>query len=481
MKLVCNALMCSDLKRDWMLSLRSIEIPSLDHPDYYILSNDEVRTPIRFRGPRKGWIFLGVGSPHVLHALAELSVTKDIARITFCDNNPRQLGHLLRLVRFILESGNRIDFLQRLFCGNISPDAREALDEVPEAPRGTIRGSNTGRAENQLWELEKRFWAGFKFDPNSFHLAYGRVAERREDGLYTSQDVIGEINQCVLTVVCGAKDRYRVWPFTAGYGSGFLRNEESFHRLKLVLLSTPVSFLIEDITTFAQKYLTYFRYFPVALWVSNIFAEWFVRRNPSLEILRDTLTQLGSQVAPSFPELDIYLIADERGGWKVPDALRGDSRRRRPKLSVHSRTFREVASRLKGSKCIEIVNVKSWIDQDGGKSKLPCTVYSLFKDSKRLIAERKYDTAFFHILAGHGVSRQELGEALVNARANCKRLLVLEHHRLSPDFWGRRGLFTPKEIRQFLGKEDEIVYIRGNRAWVRNFLMVYDQKDVSFF
>jgi len=134
---------------------------------------------------------------------------------------------------------------------------------------------------------------------------------------------------------------------------------------------------------------------------------------------------------------------------------------------------------MKGTRCIEVVNVQSWIEQDGGNSKLPCTEYCLFKEYKRSVAERSFDTTFFHILAGHGVSREEIREVILKARDNSRRLLILEHHRLSPDFWGRRGLFIPREIRQILGKEDEIVYIRGNRPWIRNFLMVYDQNNVS--
>src|SRR6056300_348446 len=85
-----------------------------------------------------------------------------------------------------------------------------------------------------------------------------------------------------------------------------------------------------------------------------------------------------------------------------------------------------------------------------------------------------YDTIFLHILAGHGTPVNQFLEllALVRNRARC--LLILEHHRLSPDFWSMRGLITPKEIRAVLGQERELHLIRGDMPWPRNFLMVYD-------
>ena len=127
-----------------------------------------------------------------------------------------------------------------------------------------------------------------------------------------------------------------------------------------------------------------------------------------------------------------------------------------------------------GEKRVEIVNVPTWIDQDGGTSKLPCTDYLLLTKVQEGYLEGFYDTIFFHILVGHGTSVNRFLELLALVRPRARRLLILEHHRWSPDFWSRGGLITPKEIRAVLGQERELLLINGDRPWPRNFLMVYD-------
>lgn len=474
-RLRCNVLPCGGLRSDPTLAAGEIELPSLDHPGYYILSNDEVRSPLRVQGPEGGWVFLGIGSPHVFHLLAEFARVRRVERVFFIDSNPRQLGHLLELARSVLASDDRAEYLQRLFCGRIAPRGREALGGIPAAPEGTIRGARSSGADDGCWDPEQRFWSGFEPDLDRFRLRYGRDAELSPGGVLTSQEVIGGIDRCVLTVACGTRERYPAWPFTAGYGSGFLRDEDSFRRLKRTLDSVPVTFLVEDLTAFAEEFLRYYRYFPVALWTSNLLTDWFADRFPGIRELRNTLARLGRQVMPDSPESDLYLFQDEREEWQLPAALRPGVDRRRPKLSIHTRTFREVSRRLEGQRCLEVVNVSRWVEEDGGTSKLPCTEYVLFRDLLQVLSGEGVDTVFFHILAGHGVSPAELGRILLLAREKSRRLLVLEHDRRSPDFWGRRGLVAPGEVRDILGREDEIVHIQGDRPWRRNFLMVYDR------
>ena len=449
--------------------------PDLCSPNYYILSNDEVPGPLQFPASGKGWLFLGVGSPHVLHALAEVMRQCGISRVVFLDNNPRQLGHLLRLLRFIRESSNRADYLAHLFCGEITEEAREALDFVPSAGEGSIRGARQGGNDDGLWEPEQRFWSGFHLDVDLFERMYGRKVEQRPGGLLTSQGVVGEISRCMLTVACGTKERYPAWPFTAGYGSGFLRDEETFRGFRSALGDIPLSFVTDDITTNCQRFFRYFRYQPIAFWASNLFDEWFAERYPGIRELHKEIVVMGTQREPHFPELDIYLIQDERSTWPVPRALSAGPLRRRPRLSIHSRTFREVACRMRGTRNLEVVNMPEWIARDGGRSKLPCTEYKMLRDLEEKGLDGRYETVFLHILSGHGTPRAWFREGLPALRSRAARLLILEHHPRSPDFWNARGLLSPEDIREVLGEEDELVHIRGNRPWVRNFLMVYDK------
>lgn len=473
-KIACNLFIDKGLQTDLTLEGNTIASPDLACPDYYILSNDEVRRPLTFKGPKEGWIFLGIASPHGLHALAEVIRQCSLERIAFVDNNPLQLGHLIRLIHWILDAKDRIDFLQSLFCGEITSDGQQALGEIPTAPTGSIRGARQGHRDDNLGELEERFWRGFELEIDRFLATYGREVERRPDGLLTSQRTIGEIDQCILTVACGTRERYSQWPFTAGFGSGFLRNEHIFSQLKETLVSVPISFIAEDFSTFAEPFLSAYRYHPIALWTSNLFDDWFSNRMPGIDKLRKSFVRLASQVEPYFPELDLYLIQDERSSWHVPPTLRAGRGRRRPRLSIHTRTFREVSRRMVGEKRVEIVNVPIWIDQDGGTSKLSCTDYMLLAEVQQGHLEGSYDTIFLHILAGHGTPVNQFLELLALVRNRARRLLILEHHRWSPDFWSMGGLITPKEIRAVLGQERELLLIRGDRPWPRNFLMVYD-------
>jgi hypothetical protein len=473
-KIFCNLLIDKTLQTDLTLQGNTIASPDLACPYYYILSNDEIRRPLRFKGPKEGWIFFGIASPHALHVLAEVIRQCSLERIAFIDNNPLQLGHLIRLIHWILKAKDRIEFLQSLFCGEITLDGQRALREIPMAPIGSIRGARQGQRDDNLAELEERFWGGFNLEIDRFLATYGREVTPRPDGLLTSQRAIGEIDQCILTVACGTRERYSQWPFTAGFGSGYLRNERIFGQLKETLVSVPISFIAEDFSTLAEPFLSAYRYHPIALWTSNLLDDWFSNRIDGIDKLRKSLVRVASQGEPYFPEIDIYLMQDERSSWDVPPALRACRGRRRSRLSTHTRTFREVSRRMIGEKRIEIVNVPTWIDQDGGTSKLSCTDYVLLTEVQQGHLESSYDTIFLHILVGHGTPVKRFLELVPLARNRARRLLILEHHRWSPDFWSRRGLITPKEIRAVLGQEREMLLINGDRPWPRNFLMVYD-------
>jgi hypothetical protein len=285
-KLACNLLITEHLQADNTLQGKISVFPGLDCPDYYILSNDEVRRPLRFKGPKEGWIFLGIGSPHVLHALAEVVRQCSLERIAFVDNNPLQLGHLIRLIHWILDAKDRIDFLQSLFCGEITPEGRQALEEIPTAPTSSIRGAREGKRDDSLGALEEQFWRGFELDAQRFFDTYGRDVKQRPDGLFTSQRTMGGIDQCILTVTCGTRERYSHWPFTTGFGSGFLRDEHTFSQIKETLIKVPISFIAEDFTKFAKPFLHAYRYHPIAIWTSNLFGDWFSSRIPGIDELR---------------------------------------------------------------------------------------------------------------------------------------------------------------------------------------------------
>ena len=143
-------------------------------------------------------------------------------------------------------------------------------------------------------------------------------------------------------------------------------------------------------------------------------------------------------------------------------------------MSAHYKSFVAVRRWLLEGPAIEIVNMPSWIAQDQGRSKLPDTRYVLLEDFLREQLVPHCQTAFLHILLGHGATERELQAAFDKAGRVARRILVLEHNSRSLDFIKCRGLAPLDRIVRLLGVPTRRVPVPGSFSWTRNWLLIYD-------
>jgi hypothetical protein len=456
---------------DEYIEVNQVKEITLNTSNYYILSNDQLSVK-SLPNHTNDSVFIGIAAPHVLHVVYEIYKKLSPSRLIFIDNNINQLAHLSRLIQWLFQSTCRYEFICKVFCGSISQKGIHLLESIDVVKDGFILGAEDVE-DNASLRIEKKFWEEFEFDEELFLKTYGRSVKQIEGGLLTELASIGEIKYSVLTLLCGAKKHYPDWPFTLGFGSGYLRNEASFNKLKTILVSSPASLIVADMTLYCKELIRYFRYFPLVIWASNIFCDWFSARYPNIKSFFSLLNVMGNQIEPEFPEYNIYLYQDDRNSWAIPSHLRPGWSRKRSVISVHTKTFYEVSRRIRGINNLEVINEPRWIKEDKGESKLLCTEYLLLSSMDQVELSKSYDCIFLHILIGHNVRLEMFNSFLVQAKDSCDKLIILEHYRYSPEFLYKRGLICPSHIRDIIGQEQELLYITGKYPWARNFLMVY--------
>lgn len=438
--------------------------------DYYFLSNDALTYGVESVSHMQNGVFIGIGNPHFFHVLSVV-LQRGIAlrRIIAVDANYTQLCHFDIIRRMICASSNRIEFLQRLFCVRFNARAIDLLERFCPFPRYYVHGAYK---QSEFYDIESQLWAHSVFDSTAFSEKYRLEAERCGAGLKISSRTVGDINTYYATFICGDRESYDSWPFTIGFGSGFLYDEDAFSQLKSALEGVPVYQICGDIVELFEPLSRSHRYNPLYVWSSNLFCDYFMNKFEPLRALCHRITMLGAQCEPQFPELDIVLIQDEREKLSAPQQIDTCVRHERP-WSIHTNSFHKIIPYMNGKRCIEVVNMRNWIENDGGQSKLANCEYMYIDDFINLSEQERFDTIFIHILAGHGMRRDDCAAVLRKAQRICSTLLVLEHNRASSDFCEQGIGLTRDEIRDILGMESAYEYCPGETCEDRNLLMVY--------
>ncbi|MBJ6751454.1 hypothetical protein [Geomonas anaerohicana] len=443
------------------------EVPS---GNFYFLSNDVLSLQPQPQRHDSDTVLCGVANPHFFHVIALAARTAGLKRIVAVDYNYDQLLHFRNMRDLILASDNRIAFLQRLFKVTFNARAIALLNGVRPAKPGQLRG---GVEKDPFFALEKELWSNLTFDAAAFQTSYGLSAEAAEAGLLVNSRTVGDIDTYYATMLCGSRSDYPRWPFTAAFGSGFLRDEATFLRLRQLLRQTPLYLLHGDLARLYPELLYSNRYHPMLVWCSNLLCDYFIAKHPAIEEIVTLSCRLGTQVEPVFPEQDLVLLQDERTRRPLPEAIDNRRGRRRP-WSIHTRTFAVVCRYLRGGNNLEVIGVPRWFEQDGGESKLPSTSYCMLEHFGALLGGgQRFDTILLHILSGHCDSPDHYRRLLQDARRMTDNLIVLEHNRLSKDFRGTGTGVTLEEMRDLLGAESILDYGSGERCADRNLILVY--------
>lgn len=445
-----------------------IEPPdSAQSGNYYFLSNDVFVDSFGFR-KSEPHIFWGIANPHFFHILTVALGKRSFRRIIAIDSNIDQLHHFLRLYNLIVNSKSRIDYLQNLFKVVFNNIALKILNEFPSGSASRVRG---GAVADKFAVTERLLWQNCSFDGAAFQQTYGLNVTKSELGLKINSNTIGDINEYYATILCCGRRSYPVWPFTAGFGTGFLRDEDSFVLLQQALVSVPVYALLGDISELFRSIVYSNRYEPQVFWASNLFCSYFTDKHPALLTMSRELNLLGTQKEPAFPELDVVVFHDRREKYLGPSLHDRFWRNRR--LSIHTQTFRKLVLYLEGSNNVEVVNVPEWIVKDNGCSKLPNTDYMELNSFLRLETNKQFDSLILHILVGHGLPKNEFADVLRKSLTMTDNLIVLEHNKESVDF-RRDGIgMSIDEIQSVLGPETVLDFGPGKHSADRNLIMVY--------
>ncbi|MDD2366340.1 MAG: hypothetical protein PHN84_09260 [Desulfuromonadaceae bacterium] len=437
--------------------------------NYYFLSNDQFRFKLPKSPNVAETVMIGVANPHFLHIISIYSTVSSLKRIIAVDANHEQLIHFNRLCATVLQSSNRIDYLQRLFKVRFNSKAISKLNGVSTSKIDEVRG---GVERDPYFLVEKEIWGNLHFDDECFWNTYGLKANVSDSGLLIQADTVGDINTYFATFLCCSRSDYEFWPFTAGYGSGFLQNEITFNRMKEILRTTPLYMLHADLSDIYSDLLLSNRYSPISVWCSNLLCDYFTSKNPALRQIIQVSSTLGTQFEPEFPEIDVVLLQDERTRIMLPKLIDNIKSRFR-KWSVHTKNFAKVSNYIRGNKNIEIISVRSWFNADQGKSKLANTKYIMLDDFLVFEGDSTFSSIVVHILQGHGVPTENYEKVLLKAYSMSENLIILEHNRSSKDFVRQKIGVTIDEIRDILGMESFLDFGPGVSCDDRNLIMVY--------
>lgn len=451
-----------------------LEIDNLKENNYYFLSNDLVN--VKFQNIYNVPVtFIGIANPHCFHVISLVGKKCVFKRIIAIDCNAGQLHHFSKISHTVLNSNNRIEYLQNLFKVKFNNRAIKLLEgfKIPFWKRSYIHGCVR---KDGYMESEETLWKNLVFDKNRFEEEYNLSVEGVDKGLLINSKTIGDFDRYYATFITASKADYKYHPFDTGYGFGFLRDEESFQNLKNILRDVPITLINEEMSKNYKNLLITNRYSPLIVWISNLLCDYFIEKNSGLKEIITLSERCGNNIDPQCPEIDINIIQDKRTEKELSKNIDNNYKTKR-RLSVHALSFQSVFNYMKGKKCLEVVNVQRWIDEDAGVSKLPDTNYIYIDKFLNLQNDESFDSIFIHILVGHGSPISEYSKVLKKARLLTCNLIILEHNIASKDFIETKKGCLVKDIRNILGKEDVLEFCLGVKSKDRNILMVYRSKN----
>lgn len=427
---------------------------------YYFCSNDVALFDLEPGSEPVSLIAIANG--RALDVLYGLSTRRPVRQVLFLDYNPAQLAHLRRVIDLIGRSRDRHAFLADLLCLTAPFPIWSLLGDIPTDETAGV-GAVLPLA--QYGQRERAFWASVDFDEAAFRARHGLTAEKTADGLRVDAAVMGGFNRYLVTLLPlpDDHDRDRIPVFGLGYGQGFLASDHSFAMLQTLLATTPMSFQCGDATAFLEPALQQWRYEPLVLWASNLFAPAFTQTYKELAALWRRLLDLGCG------PLDLRILQDQRSYRMLPPQVRSNRKQGWKRLGSHVIAFRAVARWLDGADGLHVTI------SDEAPSTLPgLRTMPLPRFLAGGAAQGPYPALFLHILHGYGCSLEQWREVLGLAAASCGRLVILEHHRGSPDFAGTAtATLLPEHVREILGPEVGWETVVGPKGEIRNFVIAY--------
>jgi len=435
---------------------------------FYYASNDIISNIHSNTEPEKKYTFLGIANTHMLHCIANcLEKGYDIKRIIAVDYSKLQVEHVYNTILLIKQSLNRIDFIEKFYKIKINERARNILNSFPKGDIGVTRGG-IEKEHCPYKTLEEQFWMSVQFQNNPKTDKLTRNWELTKNGIATNEKTIGDINKKYLTIYSCNKPDYDAWPFTIGWNSGFLRSDNTFFAMQILLRSIEIYIIQEDISHVIEPILLSNRYESIIFWSSNIFDDYFLKKKEKLKETLNKIQKLSSQ--KELPEINLYHIHDQRIRNLKPIRFR-------KKQSVHTMSFSKVIDFMADSyRCLELTNMDSWITEDHNISKLPNTDYMNVHDflSSNNLNNARIDCIFFHILMGHGVSQDTFKKAFQKAKSLNMKIVILEHNMLSRDFLNSNNVTTDlSTIRAICGKEKRYSFCPGFKDQYRNIILEF--------
>jgi hypothetical protein len=448
-----------------------IEITEMNTPssvEYYFLSNDGISIK-NFKGSNKDdMVYIGVGNPDWLHVLAGFIDKKiNLKKLIAFDINPWQIVHLRNLINIIKSSQNRKEFVENLFCISLNEKANELLDKTSSNSAYHVPGCGRGTG---LIKQERMIWANSSFDKKLFWQKHKLKTTFTETGLKIYTNTIGGFKEYFATVFCVDSNCYQGYPFGLRFGHGYLANEKIFQQVKKVISSLELYLILADVTDFINLIYAH-RYERLGLWVSNLFVPFFMEKEYSLKKAESfILNHTGKK--KSLPELDLFIVTDKRE-YTPLSRIKGRSLLQRFKFSPHTKTFSVLNKLMLPGYSLEIVNVKCWIEEDNGESKLPNTDYIM--PDEYLGKDAPWATnIIFHILLGHDLPLETFKPIFNKAQKYSKRIIVVEHNPGSIDFILRSDRLKNVVNGRLLPTPDEIIYVPGVLSQKRNVILKYD-------
>jgi len=273
---------------------------------FFFASNDEL--DLRRTLPSE-IAFIGVASPHVVHALAMVLRRSRVTRCVIADVNARQLRHAKHFFGAVAEMQARCDYARHILAAEVDDDALHEIDGDPDR----IQGSDTGGA---LFAYESAFWTRLRVDASRFKALYGVPVAVEPDGLRCALPAApgAPPAQIVHAIACRPTDEC-LFHGTLAFGSGFLCSDNAYASFHEALGRLRIEYVCSDIAPFLEASAARAATLPLVAYCSNLFHPFFMSRSAMMQEKGARLIQRLYAAASN-----VTLIADEREGDALSEA-----------------------------------------------------------------------------------------------------------------------------------------------------------------
>jgi len=418
----------------------------IDYSTIYPCSDDVYEIEEDFKNSR---LFLGIGN---LASLDIISNTEsDI--LFFVDINKAQLKYLEFIINLIKESTDRAEFLSQLF-GKERAEVSRVIERVDKSKK------DISFIENEFWKCSDR-----KQYINNMHKEFLDYQIIKQDGTYRGlvhkeigTNVFGKL-KVVTTFILNDKNQinelnpFSVFPIYKD--KGFISSEDRYKHLRNILVNKPFILINEPLSAdLISAISNEFRYHEILLWLSNILNPYFLSKNTYRLINKILFLKFFS-----LKYCKINILEDRRRHFFKT--------MHKKKITPHWDAFRKVSKYLKGE-CLEVVNVKDWLEEDTELFNTKRVYYTDFLSSRK-----NYESVFIHILIGNGMDVEIYRKIVKEAFKRSERVILLEHNSESKDFRKEKIGLTPLELIKMFGKPAVLEYSSGIKSKKRNIVMLY--------